>query len=126
MFWLTLQNCSKLLHVYAGLYCNVNENQCGCEPLNLEKGRFGALEPAVPNYITEFSPTNSRPNAYVAQCDGCLLTEREVASLMLGVDDLFFFFLFSLFLFFFFPVKNHLPKGSVCLPFLVLKNRREP
>ena len=24
-------------------------NQSGCEPLNLEKGCFGALEPAVPN-----------------------------------------------------------------------------
>ena len=25
--------------------------QSGCEPLNLEKGCFGALEPAVPYYI---------------------------------------------------------------------------
>ena len=31
-------------------------NQSGCEPLNLEKGCFGAFEPAVPKYMAKFCP----------------------------------------------------------------------
>ena len=38
---------------------NKEKNQSGCEPLNLEKGSFGALEPAVPNYMAKFCPENS-------------------------------------------------------------------
>ena len=49
-----------------------------------------------------------------------MITEREVASSMPGADVLMFFFLFSLFCFFFL-LRNHLPKGSVCLSVFVLK-----
>ena len=77
------------------------------------KGCFGALEPAVCNYVNKLSI--SIPNVQVAQNGECFLTKREFVNSNPGVNILLFFFFFHRFCFFFFLLRNHLLKASVCL-----------